>query len=868
MASIANVTVRFGVDLKQFTTKMQKATREIQAMGRQMQSTGRNLTRSLTLPIIAAGGASLKLAADFDESMTKIQTLVGISSDKVEQFKEKVLSLSGQTAKAPAELADALFTVTSAGLRGAEALQVLEMSAKGSAIGMGETKEVARAVTAVMQAYGPEVMSAAQAMDILTATVREGNLEAAELAPVLGRVVGVAAQLGVSFEEVGASVATFTRLGVDSSEAVTGLRGFLNALIKPSGEARDTLSQLGMTFADLRNEVDQKGLAQTMIKLINTFDGNVEALGSVIPNVRALGAVMGTAGVQGKAYLEIQNNIANSTGILDKAFEETSKSGAFQLREAFNSLRQVGTEIGSIVLPVVADLAGKVKTLFQRFSDLSKEKKENIIKMYAFVAAVGPAIYVVGSLMTSLGGLIKSFRVLTLFLAANPWFALAGAIGAVVVGIRGYNKINDAFGASSTRASKKLEEEKSSLNALLGVITDANISNDARARLLDDLVTKYPSFLGNLNKETVTNSELLGQLKLVNKEYEKKIIHQVAEEKLEAIIRKRIRLQEIEAEIIKIINEEKAKSESAKGGMFTKGGTFISASKAAKRAVFEFTTELERNKSAQQALNKEYQKTIEFYSSLIPKTEELEEATVSLSEIDLIGVFEKEMDFLQGMRDEYDATIKKIVELGKERAALLESLLAEAEEWVSLDVLPDEEGTIQERKDEVEDFTSFTESAFLSLGRTFTNVFADMLTGAKVSIKGIINMLTGMIAKLIAAAAVAALLSALLPGFNTVSNKALNFGDRFKSMFKTFGGMRANGGPVSSGSGYIVGEKGPEWFQPNTSGSIIPNHALGGGSGGSMQLSIVGNVPITFQPNGNLTAILAQEQIRIKKLGG
>jgi len=125
-----------------------------------------------------------------------------------------------------------------------------------------------------------------------------------------------------------------------------------------------------------------------------------------------------------------------------------------------------------------------------------------------------------------------------------------------------------------------------------------------------------------------------------------------------------------------------------------------------------------------------------------------------------------------------------------------------------------------------------------------------------------------MIAKLIAAAAVAALLSALLPGFGAVDGKAMNFGDRFKSMFKTFGGMRANGGAVSSGSGYIVGEKGPEWFQPNTSGSIIPNHALGGGSGGSMQLSIVGNVPITFQPNGNLTAILAQEQIRIKKLGG
>jgi hypothetical protein len=41
-----------------------------------------------------------------------------------------------------------------------------------------------------------------------------------------------------------------------------------------------------------------------------------------------------------------------------------------------------------------------------------------------------------------------------------------------------------------------------------------------------------------------------------------------------------------------------------------------------------------------------------------------------------------------------------------------------------------------------------------------------------------------------------------------------------------FGGFRANGGPVSSSKGYIVGEKGPEWFQPAVSGAIVPNHKL------------------------------------------
>jgi phage-related protein len=45
-----------------------------------------------------------------------------------------------------------------------------------------------------------------------------------------------------------------------------------------------------------------------------------------------------------------------------------------------------------------------------------------------------------------------------------------------------------------------------------------------------------------------------------------------------------------------------------------------------------------------------------------------------------------------------------------------------------------------------------------------------------------------------------------------------------------FGGGRANGGPVSRGTSYLVGERGPEIFTPRSNGSIIPNGAMGGGT--------------------------------------
>ena len=53
-----------------------------------------------------------------------------------------------------------------------------------------------------------------------------------------------------------------------------------------------------------------------------------------------------------------------------------------------------------------------------------------------------------------------------------------------------------------------------------------------------------------------------------------------------------------------------------------------------------------------------------------------------------------------------------------------------------------------------------------------------------------------------------------------------------------FGGGRANGGPVSSGTSYVVGERGPELFVPNTSGKIIPN---GGSAGGGSTINLTVN---------------------------
>ena len=59
---------------------------------------------------------------------------------------------------------------------------------------------------------------------------------------------------------------------------------------------------------------------------------------------------------------------------------------------------------------------------------------------------------------------------------------------------------------------------------------------------------------------------------------------------------------------------------------------------------------------------------------------------------------------------------------------------------------------------------------------------------------------------------------------------------------KIFGGGKAQGGPVTGGKSYLVGEKGPEIFSPRGSGNIIPNNQVGG---------ITNNINISVNASGS-----------------
>ena len=66
--SVGFLTIAFGADLRGFDRAMKKAHRNIKKFGTNMQAVGSNLTRNITLPVLAIGGASIKMASDLEDT--------------------------------------------------------------------------------------------------------------------------------------------------------------------------------------------------------------------------------------------------------------------------------------------------------------------------------------------------------------------------------------------------------------------------------------------------------------------------------------------------------------------------------------------------------------------------------------------------------------------------------------------------------------------------------------------------------------------------------------------------------------------------------------------------------------------------------
>ena len=439
-------------DASKLNATLNTASGRLKKFGQGISSVGKSLQTRLALPLAAAGGASIKMAADFDKSMTMIKSLVGIAGDEVDSMGVKVREMASEFAVSSSEAADALFFVTSAGLRGSDAMEALEGSLKASAIGMGQTKDIAKLASAAMNAYGSDTLSAANATDVVTASIREGSIEADELAAVMGSVLPVASNMGVQFHEVGAALAAMSRTGTGAAEGATQLNAILAGLLAPSSKAEDALIAMGLSSAGLKRQIKDEGLLATLHTLKTSFDANAKGAETVFPNIRALKGVLDLLGSGAQTNNEIFARMTNTMGMTQTAFDATSQSAEFKMRKALGTVResfsQLGSQLLTGLLPIFQQVTGAIQQVFAAFFNLDSGTQKLILGLGVIATVLPTIITLVGSLTTVMGVLLSPIGLVAAALAGIAFIIYKNwnEVLPVVVGL--YNQFVDLYNSS------------------------------------------------------------------------------------------------------------------------------------------------------------------------------------------------------------------------------------------------------------------------------------------------------------------------------------------------------------------------------------------------------------------------------------
>ncbi len=402
------VILRFVGDTRSLDKAFKQLDAESQSFGRKMgavakkadalAAVGTRMTHWVTIPIIAAGAASVKMATDYQTAMAQVRALTNASSADVAKWSSQLLTMAPQLGIGPVQLAKSLYYVASAGISSGNAINVLTMASKASRAGLGDTSTIVDAMTSALNSYGEKNLSAAQATDVLVATVREGKMTAADLAGNLGKVIAPAQILGVKFNEVGAALASMTHVGLDTFTATTALRQIFMSLEKPSAGAQKAFKAMGTSAAALRTEIRDKGLLATLQDMAQRGHYSAAAFAAMIPNVRGLTGFMAMMKQSTSQTADIFGRMTNVTGATDKAFAAVSQTAGQKFAQALAGLQSAAISVGNILLPFATNLAGAIAHLASGFAQLSPQTQTTAIHLLALAAATGPALFIIGKL--------------------------------------------------------------------------------------------------------------------------------------------------------------------------------------------------------------------------------------------------------------------------------------------------------------------------------------------------------------------------------------------------------------------------------------------------------------------------------------
>lgn len=424
-----NITVRLLADTSNFTAGMAKVSGESQKTATTMEAAG-GKSKLITTGIAAAGVAAtalgvaaVRMAADFDASMSTVQANTGASADEMNQLRQAAIDAGADTIYSATESADAINELGKAGLSTSDILSgglsgALNLAASdGMAVG-----DAAELMATTLKQFNLTGAESTQVADALAAGAGKAVGSAHDLGLALNQAGLVANSMGVSMQETTGTLAAFANAGMIGSDAGTSLKTMLQRLASPTDKAQTLMDELGINVYDANGKFI--GLAGAAGQLQNGLSGLSQQERNAALNTIFGADAVRAANVlyeQGAEGIDDWTKAVSQSGYAADLAAKKNDNLKGDLENLSGSFESLMISLGEGGQGPLRSLVQTLDTLVDGFASLPAPVQQSIVLMAALVGGSVAVHKAMGPLNSSSSQLAQ-----TLGLIADPGQRLIG----------------------------------------------------------------------------------------------------------------------------------------------------------------------------------------------------------------------------------------------------------------------------------------------------------------------------------------------------------------------------------------------------------------------------------------------------------
>jgi len=870
------------VDPSQARTGNKVVRGELQRTGSAADRLRNTLVKTFAILGVAGGIAgSIRLLADFGQEMSTVRAITGATEQQFQALREEALRLGTTTRFSATQAAEGLTFLARAGFTAEEALQAVEGTlqlAQAGGLDLGSAADIA---SNALTGFRLGVDQTARVVDTLALAANSSNTNVFQLGDALKFVAPVAAGVGVEIEEATAAIGALSDAGLQASLAGTGLRRILSELESPASKTRQVLQDLGLSADDVR--ISQVGLTQALKNLreagvdtglaLEIFGDRggpaFEVLSTSIPKVEEMTVALGKA--DGTAARVAETMDQNLNGAL------------LAVRSAYEGFILALGDTGSTTA-----LTKSLLLLATALRFLA-ENAEAVAVVVSFLVATVFSAAIAGFAATAGGA-----AALSAALAVSPFTFYATTVVAAFTAVKkftdGLSELEEtlkqsegvlAGGASQYAAFGDIALNAEKQVAMLQARIDSGDENPAIVKQIANLTEKIRFYRGEQEKLVgSTDAARRAQeaqadaVASVNKSFEEQIRQLDAEAE---VLLKSNKEREIATELLKLENALRKEGAGATPEQLMELEALVERNQALRdqaRALDEIRGPAQDAADQNAALNvlletgrittEEYTQAIKDLNSefdgfdlTLPDIPDFSAPDLSVPGAPAVGgtpgqpFATEEISAYQQILNDLTASQDRFNEGQQALGQLLQEGTISLGEYnvamAQLTIESERAGTsissgfasgLATIKADIFDLASATKNTLVNAFNGAEDALVSFVTTGEADMSALVDSILADLTRLLARQALIGLINSFTGGAGGALSSIPGFATGTSS--------------TPANEPIIVGEEGPEIFNPKTSGAVIPNDqtmaALGGGQGTAPVVNVAApnvTVPIT-----------------------